>query len=78
MICMLCYAFLVMNPCSHDFLLMALYIYSNKMMMEVGLTYSAWFLDSELSTCYIIIITIFIDYIQVLIQHIQVTHELAS
>ena len=34
--------FLVMSPCSRDFLLMSLYIYSNKMIMN------AWFLDSKM------------------------------
>ena len=38
-----------MSPCSHNFLLRSLY---NKIIMAVGLTMSAWFLDSELSTCF--------------------------
>ena len=43
--------FLVMSPCSCDFLLMSLYIYSNKIIIAVGLTYERLVLDSKLSTC---------------------------
>ena len=41
-----------MSPCSHDFPLTSLYVYSNKIIIAVGLTYECLVLDSELSTCY--------------------------
>ena len=53
--------FLVMSPCSHEFLLMSVYIYSNFniIIMVIGnhyyssLTYEHLVLDCELSTCFV-------------------------
>ena len=46
--------FLVMNPCSHDFLLMLLCMYTNYSGSKFTVAYlmSAWILDCELSTCF--------------------------
>ena len=57
--------FLVMSPCSHDFLLVSLYVYSNIHNFNCivdydysSLTYECQVLDSELSTCLDVLVAI--------------------
>ena len=47
--------FLMKSPCSCDFLMTSLYIYSNKIIMAIGLTYECLILDTAVVNCQLVL-----------------------